>query len=154
MFEMTQIFKNGNIRERIFPLVDMGEISRNGDGLTEIKNYWLEQKVKKSSRIQTESGRSSYLLMEIQRIDDIINTLDDLWFFICRNSTGNYKELIENDAMLLMEELKKTLPQVTAHLNDAFIPSKDTQPTISRKVNQNGEKSFYIENFSGSITIN
>lgn len=154
MFEMTQIFKKGNIRERIFPLVDMGKISRNGDGLTEIKNYWLEQKVKKSSRIQTEPGRSSYLLMEIQRIDDIINTLDDLWFFICRNSTGNYKELLENDATLLMEELKKTLPQVTAQLNEAFIPSKDTQPTISRKVNQNGEKSLYIENFSGSITIN
>ena len=154
MFEMTQIFKKGNIRERIFPLVDMGEIPRNGDGLIEIKRYWLEQKVKKSSHIQTEVGGSSYLLMEIQRIDDIINTLNDLWLFICRNSTGNYKELIENDATLLMEELKKTLPQVTAHLNKTFIPSKDTQPTISRNVNQNGKNSLYIENYSGNITIN
>ena len=94
------------------------------------------------------------LLMEIQRIDDIINTLNDLWLFICRNSTGNYKELIENDATLLMEELKKTLPQVTAHLNKTFIPSEDTQPTISRNVNQNGKNSLYIENYSGNITIN
>lgn len=154
MFEMTQIFKNDNIRERIYPVVDMGEIPRNGDGLIKIKNYWQQEKVRKSYLIQNESGGSSYLLKELQRIDDIIKTLDDLWFFICRNSTGNYKELIKNDAELLMEELKKTLPQFSAHIDTSFIPSGETKPEVFRKINQNGKNAIYIENNSGNITIN
>ena len=99
-------------------------------------------------------GSSNYLLMEIQRINEIIKTLDDLWFFICRNSTGNYDKLIENDAEFLMEELKKTLPQVTAHIDTDFVPSGETKPTIFRKVNQKGHNTIYIENNSGNFTIN
>lgn len=154
MFEMTQMFMNGNVRERIIPVVDMGEIPRNGDGLTEIKRYWQNEKVRKSDCIKTEPGSSSYILMEIQRIDDIIKTLDDLWFFISRNSTGSYEKLIENEAALLMEELKKTLPKVIAHIDEKFIPSVESKPSTYHEVNQNGEKSIYIENNKGSITIN
>lgn len=153
MFEMTQMFKNGNVRDRIIPVVDMGKIPRNGDGLTRIKDYWQNEKVRKSRRISTEPGGSTYLLMEIQRIDDIIKTLDNLWLFICRTSTGSYEELIENNAAFLMEELKKTLPKVTAQIDEKFVPSKDTKPTAFREVNQFGEKSIYIENNTGSITI-
>lgn len=153
MFEMTQMFKNGNVRDRIIPVVDMGGMPRNGDGLTEIKDYWQSEKVKKSERISTEPGGSSYLLMEIQRIDDIIKILDDLWHFICRNSTGSYEKLIENEAVLLMEELKKALPKVNAHIDEKFVPSGDTKPATIREVNQNGEKSIYIENNTGSVTI-
>lgn len=154
MFEMTQIFKSGNIKERIIPVVNMDGIPRNGDGLKNIKDYWQNEKVRKSGQIQKEPGASSYLLMEIQRIDDIIKTLDELWFFICRNSTGSYEKLIENDAAFLMEELKKTLPKVTPHIDDKFVPSGDTKPATSRVVNQTGEKSVYIENHTGNITIN
>lgn len=154
MFEMTQIFKNGNIRNRVKPLVDMGNIQRNGNGLTEIKNYWQEEKIKKLERVKGESGGSKYLLMEIKRIDDIIKTLDDLWTFICRNSTGNFEKLIENDAALLMEEIKNSKPREDADIDGKFIPSKDTKPIETRKINQHGEKSLYIENNSGNIIIN
>jgi len=44
MFEMTEIFKNQDVRERMFPIVDMIPISRNREGLKEIKDYWQEQK--------------------------------------------------------------------------------------------------------------
>lgn len=154
MFEMTQIFKSGNVRERIIPVVDMDGIPRNGDGLKKIKDYWQNEKVRKLGQIQTEPGGSSFLLMEIHRIDDIIKTLDDLWSFICRDSTGNYEKLIENDAALLMEELNKTLPKVTPHIDNKFVPSGDTKPAISRVVNQTGVKSIYIETHTGNITIN
>lgn len=154
MFEMTQIFKNGNIRNRVKPLVDMGNIQRNGNGLTEIKNYWQEEKIKKLERVKGEPGGSKYLLMEIKRIDDIIKTLDDLWTFICRNSTGNFEKLIENDAALLMEEIKNSKPREDADIDGKFIPSKDTKPIETRKINQRGEKSLYIENNSGNIIIN
>lgn len=154
MYEMTQIFKNGNIKNRIFPVVDMGRIPRNGDGLAKIKNFWQNEIKRKSERIGTEPGGSKYLLMEIERIDEIIKTLDDLWEYICRTSTGTYNDLIDNDAALLMEELKKAVPKVTAIIDEKFVPSIDTKPVTSHEVNQNGEKSIYIENNTGNIIIN
>lgn len=154
MFEMTQMFKNGNIRERLFPVVDMGGISRDGDGLKEIKAYWQKEKSRKSDQIKTEPGGSTFVLKEIQKIDDIINTLNELWDFLVNENTGDYEKLIENDAALLMEELKKSLPQVTATIDNVFVPSGDTKPTGFRTVNQYGEKSVVVENNNGNITIN
>ena len=154
MFEMTQMFKNGKVKERIFPVVDMGDIKRNGDGLGPIKDYWQAEKVRKSERIACEPGKSSYLLIEIQKIDDIINTLDDLWFFICREFSGNFDQMIKNDAALLMGELKKAIDAINVENDERFVPSKENEPADYRKVVQNGEKSVYIENNNGNIIIN
>lgn len=92
MYEMTQMFLNGKVRERIICLVDMEGIQRNGDGLGEIKDYWQGEKARKAQRMVNEPGGSRFISMEIRKIDGIIRTLDDLWFFICRDSTGNYKK--------------------------------------------------------------
>lgn len=154
MYEMTQMFLNGKVRKRIIRLVDMEGIQRNGDGLSEIKDYWQGEKARKAQRMVNEPGGSSFISMEIRKIDEIIRTLDDLWFFLCRDSTGNYKMLIENDAALLIEELKKTLPKVETNIDEKFVPSGETQPTMIRKTTQNGEESVYMENNMGSIIIN
>ena len=154
MYEMTQMFLNGKVRERIIRLVDIEGIQRNGDGLSEIKDYWQGEKARKAQRMVDEPGGSRFFSMEIRKIDEIIRTLDDLWFFICRDSTGDYKKLIENDAELLIEELKKTLYKVEAKIDEKFVPSGDTQPSVIRKTTLNGEKSVYVENNIGSIIIN
>ncbi|MDE6512755.1 MAG: toll/interleukin-1 receptor domain-containing protein [Muribaculaceae bacterium] len=154
MFEMTQMFKNGNIKERIFPLVDMKEIPRNGDGLTKIKDFWQNEKTRKSERLPMEPGKSSFLLMEIQKIDEVINTLDDLWLLICRHSTGDFCELVKNDAALLIQELRASLDSVATAINEALIPSPDSQSIPKREILQKGSKSIYIENNTGSIIIN
>ena len=92
--------------------------------------------------------------MEIQKIDDIINTLDDLWFFICREFSGGFEQMIKNDAALLMEELKKALDAINVENDEKFVPSDENEPAGYRKVEQNGEKAVYIENNNGSIIIN
>lgn len=153
MFEMTQMFKNGNVRERIFPVVDMGDIPRNGDGLKQVKDFWQKEKVRKSEQIKTEPGSSSFVIQEIQKIDDVIKTLDDLWSFICRGYTGKFEKLIENDAAMLMEIIKESKPRVEAPIDEKFIPSDDTKPAGFRNVIQNGEKSVYVENNTGTINI-
>ena len=154
MFEMTRMFKNGNVRERIYPVVDMGGIPRNGDGLKQIKDFWQEEKIRKSEQIKTEPGGSSFVMQEIEKIDDIILTLNAFWCFICRDSTGKYEKLIENDATLLIEEFNKTWPKESGLIDDNFVPSNDTQPAGFRTVIQNGEKSVYVENNTGTININ
>ena len=154
MFEMTQMFKNGNVRKRIFPIVDMGGIPRNGDGLKQIKDFWQEEKIRKSEQIKTEPGGSSFVMQEIEKIDDIILTLNAFWSFIYRDSTGKYEKLIENDAALLIEELNKTWPKESGLIDENFVPSDDVKPAGYRTVIQNGEKSVYVENNTGTININ
>ena len=154
MFEMTQMFKNGNVRQRLFPVVDLKGIRRDGDELKEIKDYWHNKKCRKSEQIMTEPGGSEFILKEIQKIDEIINTMNKLWDFLVNENTGDYKKLIENDAALLMEELKRSLPQVSAPIDDVFVPSGDTKPTGFRTANQYGEKSIIVENNNGNIIIN
>ena len=155
MFEMTQMFKNGDIQSRIYPVVDMKDMPRNGDGLKQVEDYWKQERTKKTRQISDSSGPSShYLTRELEKINDIINTLNDFWEYICRYSTGNFEELLANDAARLMQELKMTLPKVSAYIDGAVAPSDDTKPAVIREVTKNGEKTVYVENNMGSITIN
>ena len=154
MFEMTEIFKKSDVKERVFPIVDITPISRNREGLEEIKDYWNEQKVKASAQMQTEAGTSDYIINELYKINAIIKALDEFWYYIVHVNTGVFETLLENDATLLMEEILKTIPNRTVKLDERFIPTGETQPTMIRKTIQNGEKSVYVENNTGSIIIN
>lgn len=154
MFEMSQMFKNKNVMERIFPIVDLQKISRDGNGLAEVKNYWQKEKEKKLNLAIPEYGSSTFLLTEAFKISGILETLDDFWNFICRHYTGEYKKLIKDDAALLIDELKKTMANVLIDNEVKNGTSKEEQTDCSREINQNGEKSIYIENNQGNITIN
>ena len=152
MFEMTQIFKSGNIKERVFPVVDMGEFERNDDSLKKIKFFWNNERNKKINDIT--QGISEPVTNGIKKIDGILNTIDDLWNFLCRYNSGNYEKLIENNAKLLMEEIKKYLYPELEPDTENFTPTTATMPTGTRVITQNGEKSLYIEKNSGNIIIN
>lgn len=156
MFEMTQIFEYGRVEERVFPIVDMGDIPRNGDGLSQIKEFWQSEKEKKAQEIRKEPGNSRFRISEIEKIDNIIYRLDDLWKFIVHVNTGTIDELTKDDAAMLINALKKSLsiPLVDIEMNRLSLLSTDTKPTTPRAVNQYGDKSIYIENNSGDITIN
>lgn len=156
MFEMTQIFEYGRVEERVFPIVDMGDIPRNGDGLSQIKSYWQNEKEKKALELTEEPGSSEFRIAEITKIDNIIRHLDDLWRFIVHVNTETIDELTKDDAAMLINALKKSLsiPLVDIEMNRLSILSTDTKPTTPRAVNQYGDKSIYIENNSGDIIIN
>ena len=152
MFEMTQSFKSGNINERVFPVVDMGEFERNDDSLKKIKFFWNNERNKKINDIT--QGISEPVTNGIKKIDGILNTIDDLWDFLCRYNSGNYEKLIENNAKLLIEEIKKYLYPELEPDTENFTPTTATMPTGTRVITQNGEKSLYIEKNSGNIIIN
>ena len=152
MFEMTQIFKSGNINERVFPVVDMGEFERNDESLKKIKIFWNNERRKKIDDIT--QGISEPVTNGIKKIDGILNTIDDLWDFLCRYNSGNYEKLIENNAKLLIEEIKKYLYPELEPDTENFTPTTATMPTGTRVITQNGEKSLYIEKNSGNIIIN
>ena len=155
MFEMTQIFEYGRVEERVFPIVDMGDIPRNGDGLRQIKEFWQSEKEKKAQELVKEPGNSRFRRTEIEKIDNIICRLDDLWQFIVHVNTGSIDELTKDDAAMLIVALKKSLytPSVDIEMNRLSLSSTDTKPTTPRAVSQYGDKSIYIENNSGGIII-
>lgn len=153
MFEMTRIFGNKNVKERVFPVVDMGSIPRNGNGFNDIEAYWQSEKDDKLDKMKGV-GNTEFLQGEIVKINDILKFLNEFWDYIVHVNTGNYKQLTANNAALLMEELQKTRPIITASIDEAVVPSSDTEPAGFRKIEQNGEKSVYIENNNGSIVIN
>ena len=156
MFEMTQIFEYGGVEERVFPVVDMGDIPRNGDGLTQIKEYWQKEKEKKALELKEEPGNSEFRITEITKIDNIIRRLDDLWRFIVHVNTETIDELTKGDATMLVLALKKSLCTrlVDTKMNRLTLLSTDTRPTKPRAVSQYGDKSIYIEDNSGNIIIN
>ena len=155
MFEMTQIFEYGRVEERVFPIVDMGDIPRNGDGLRQIKEFWQSEKEKKTQELVKEPGNSRFRITEIEKIDNVICRLDDLWRFIVHVNTETIDELTKDDAAMLIDALKKSLSSslVDIEMNTLSLSSTDTKPTTPRAVSQYGDKSIYIENNSGDITI-
>lgn len=154
MFEMSEIFKNKDVVERVYPVVNLESIPRNIDGLESIRNYWRSQKDKIAELTRTESSSFDYIISDFNKINAIIKQLDEFWDFIVHRYTGDYNKLIENDAVLLMEELQKVTTGGTQVPEEKFDPSEGTKPTVVRTVSQNGEKSIYIENNNGNITIN
>lgn len=154
MYEMAQLFNNGRVIDRVFPLVDMGSICRNGDGLDEIKSYWKGEKDKCADRIKCEVGRSQFQLNYLKKVENIINLLDTFWEYIVNVNTGDYNDLIENNAAKLVAELHKSFTRGQDTSIGEFSPSEDVKPAIHRVINQYGEKSIHIENNSGNITIN
>ena len=152
MFEMVQIFRKGNIEERVFPIVDLGEVPRNSNGLQSVKNYWDIEKQQKTDQIKT-SMNSSYVLKVLRKINNILIIIDEFWEFIVHVNTCNYKDLVENDAGLLMEKLKATLRNETGAVGE-FTPPEGDIPDCVNTITQLGEKSIYVENNYGNININ
>ncbi len=154
MYEMTQLFKNGNVENRVFPIVDMGDIPRNGDGLSQIKNHWNNEKNRKAEQIKNEPGNSTYLLSEISKITDILKTMDEFWEYIVHINTGDYTEMVADNANLLLNEIEKQINVSSVFQDNKFIPTTETAPKQSRCIFQHGDKSIYVENNSGTININ
>ena len=153
MYEMTQIFNNGNTKNRVYPVVDLGNVPRNSDGLTLIKKYWNDKKNKNADSIKNESGNSTFMLDEICKINGVLKVLDDFWDYIVHINTGSYERIIANNAELLMQEIEKHFKQDTIAEIQDFIPINATEPMETRQIIQQGEKSVYVEHNNGTINI-
>lgn len=153
MYEMTQLFKNGNVRQRVFPVVDMGDVPRNGDGLTQIKKYWQDEKSRKLDIVHNEPGSSGFLLEEIVKIDNILKTLDDFWKYVVHTNTGSYEDMIANNAEDLIKAMEKNMNISSFADAGNFIPSYATEPGNPRRIVHQGDKAVYVEKNEGTINI-
>lgn len=153
MYEMTQLYKNGNVNQRVFPVVDLCNVQRNGDGLAEIRKYWQGEHLRIMGLHSKCSGNSNFLLDEIKKINNILKTLDDFWEYIVHTNTGKYEDMIANNAELLVTEIEKNLKTSSSVDNGGFTPSYATEPEAGRRIINQGDKSVYVENIVGTINI-
>ncbi len=153
MFELTEIFKNGELKSRLFPIVDLGAIKRNGDGLKEVKDYWRSEIEKKQEQLSSSVGHMEYLLYELGQINSFMKILDDVWLYLTEINTGDFKELTTDNAKKLIAELLKS-PVKNPVIKDNEVNQNITEPSERRTIIQYGEKSKYTEQNFGIITIN
>lgn len=78
MFEMTRIFGNKNVKERVFPVVDLKPISRDGAGFKQVEGYWLSEKDKKLDAMKG-IGNTDFLQGEKVKINDILKFPNEFW---------------------------------------------------------------------------
>ncbi len=154
MCEMTQLFKHGSIYKRVFPVVDMGNIPRDGDGLTQVKSYWNEEKNRKADLIKNEPGNSSFILTEISKIDNNLIALNDFLEYIVHTNTGSYESIIADNAEILVIGIEKQLNINNVVEISKFIPTTATAPEKVKHFIQQVDRSVYVEHNSGTITIN
>lgn len=152
MYEMTQLFKKGNVSQRVFPIVDLGKLPRNGDGLAEIQKYWQAEIDRKKSTLNG-SATSNFILDEIKKINNILKTLDDFWEYIVHTNTGKYEDMVANNAECLVVEIEKNMDMMHSVDTGRFSPSEATEPESSRRFVKQGDKSVYIEKNDGTINI-
>lgn len=159
MYEMAHIIANKNLSRRLLPIVDIKDISRDGDGLAKIKEYWQAVKNRKIDQMKTESGSTEYLNEELRKINMIIQCLDELWRYISDTNTSSLENLLSNNASILISEIKKNLNQkVVPELSQVDLSCTVTPPSTinepsTRSIFQLGDKSIYIEKNEGDINI-
>lgn len=149
MFEMTRIFGDKNYLDKVFPVVHLKDISRDCAGLVEVKKYWTTE----LTRINASSDfchDSIFIQSNIQKIRDVLKTLDTFWDYLVNVNSGEIDLLLTNDAELLMRELKDSMTEV--YDNKTEQQEKSTQGWTKRAINQ-GDKGVYVENNTGVINI-
>lgn len=152
MFEMTRIFGNKNVKERVFPVVDLKPISRDGAGFKQVEGYWQSEKDKKLDAMKG-IGNTVFLQGEIVKINDILKFLNEFWDYLVHVNTGSYEQLTANEAALLMEELQKVPLISPAPLDENVIPSDEVAPDGHNIIEQFGKNNIVVKNNSGTIII-
>lgn len=158
MYELTQIFANKNVENRIFPLVDTGKYTRNSTGLKMLRDFWMEERNK---TLQNAATPSHYTSAELHMIDIFLHRLDDIWEYLHDIDSGNIEELTQNNAEKLVSEIRQDLENetpkmalATPKLNTGGLSGIDRDVPFQQTVNQNGNNPINIGVANGPITIN
>lgn len=154
MYELAQVFENGNIYNRLFPVVD---IDRSLDSQNDVITFWERQifNLKKEALAHPHIFES--FTTEITKVELILKYLGSILKYLCDRNADSMERLTENDAQKLMEEISNLNSMTSAStVNKAITNDKST--THNREnapytsIVQNGAHSIGVIN--GDVTIN
>lgn len=152
MYELTQIWKNKNVKERVFPIIYIEKYSRDSEGLIKSKAYWTNERSKKCELLALETGSIELLQRELNDINDIINNINDVWTYIHDINSLDIKTLTKDNAQYLMDRIKESFAAekagTTLQTNN-LTDINDTAPSVT----QNGNTNLNIGNNYGTINL-
>lgn len=152
MYELTQIWKNKNVKERVFQIIDIEKYSRDSGGLFKSKAYWKKERAKKCELLAQETGCNELLQRELDEINDIMNNINDVWIYIHDVNSLDMKTLTQDNAQYLMDKIKGSFADKTVgtHLQTNNLTDiNSTSPSVT----QNGNTNLNIGNNYGTINI-
>lgn len=152
MYELTQIWKNKNVQERVFPIIDLEKYHRDSEGLLKSKSFWTKERAKKCELLAQETGSLELLQRELGDINDIMNNINDVWTYIHDMNSLDMKTLTQDNAQYLMNQIKKSFTDEATRTNlqtDNLTEIISTSPSVT----QNGNTNFNIGNNYGTINI-
>ncbi len=152
MYELTQIWKNKNVKERVFPIIDIGKYSRDSVGLLKSKAYWNKERAKKCELLAQETGCNELLQRELDDINDIMNNINDVWTYIHDMNSLDMKTLTQDNAQFLMSQIKESFTEEsvgTRLQTNNLTGINSTSPSVI----QNGNTNLNIGNNYGTINI-
>jgi hypothetical protein len=158
MYELLQIKNAGNIYDRIFPVVlEDAKIYNPIDRIDYIK-YWEDKAQELDDKIKTiNSAYQSGLRDDIDNYTEIKKIIPEITTILSRMNTlspqvhknSNYSELLK--AIERQHEKDST----SSSERELLLTDKTKLSELKqRDVSQYGNKSIYIENNNGDITIN
>lgn len=154
MYELAQVFENGNIDNRLFPVVD---IDRSIDTQNEVINFWDTQLTTLKKNSAERPYVSESFSTEIVKLELIYKHIGPIWKYLCDRNADSMENMTEKNAQKLMNEISNanssaftSMPE-KAETNDKSITQyKDDVPTMS--IVQNGDHSIGI--IKGDVTFN
>ena len=152
MYELTQIWKNENVKERVFPIIDIERYPRDSEGMLKSKAYWKKERAKKCELLAQETGSNELLQRELDDINDIMNNINDVWTYIHDMNSLDMKTLTQDNAQYLMDRIKESFADETVgtHLQTNNLTGiNGTSPSVT----QNGNTNLNIGNNYGTINI-
>ncbi len=152
MYELTQIWKNKNVKERVFPIIDIEKYPRDSEGLLKSKAFWAKERAKKCELLAQETGSLELLQRELDDINDIMNNINDVWTYIHDMNSLDMKTLTQDNAQYLMNQIKASFTDEAVGTNlqtNNLTEINRTSPSVT----QNGNTNFNINNNYGTIKI-
>lgn len=153
MYELAQVFENGNINDRLFPVVD---IDRSLDFQKEVIAFWNKQ----ITELKDSSAKLPYtdsFSTEIAKVELILKHMGSIWKYLCDRNADSMEGMTENNAEKLMAEISGINSTVsTSKEEKPIMNSRDItqykEDTPDMSILQNGAHSIGVVN--GNVTIN
>ena len=139
MFELLEIYKNGEFYERIFPIVL--EDSKIDDAFTRIDyiNHWQEKEDKLNEKINTIKSKSNIqgIAKELSLYSDIRNKWDELIDVISKMNSLSPKKHQESHFAEIIEAIEERL-----HESEPTQKKSNLEPTIHHNLKNSGVAQF------------
>ncbi len=108
MYELSEIYNNGNFVERIFPIVLSDAKTFNSTDLGKYKDFWNEKIKDIGKEIAKDPSKAGTFMDDINKYNQILKDFDDITRVIKKSNLGFVDEHRKTKFEVIRKEIEKT----------------------------------------------